>query len=244
MSDWLTRAARIACAGALIAATAHGQDLPITHWLIRGPIHTYTGPARVTHDYLGGESAVLPDSGDLVAGGAFLPVAADSLGAIDLLRVFATATDNAAAYAHAYVYAPEDRTVLVYVRKWSQDPALLAKNMVVVLVTESLTELDPKLLRSNAAREIEIVRPDQKERLEYLEAVRGADWYKKMSELPPIRLAELTAGMTRVQLGQILDGADAAGEKITRDQVRRIKKEVIETEGLGLLEYVEPKYDL
>jgi SpoVK/Ycf46/Vps4 family AAA+-type ATPase len=139
---------------------------------------------------------------------------------------------------------PEDRTVLVYLRKWSQDPALLAKNMVVVLVTESLTELDPKLLRSNAAREIEIVRPGQKERLEYLEAVRAADWYEKMSELPPVRLAELTAGMTRVQLGQTLDGADAAGEKITRDEVRRIKKEVIETEGLGLLEYVEPKYDL
>jgi SpoVK/Ycf46/Vps4 family AAA+-type ATPase len=139
---------------------------------------------------------------------------------------------------------PEDRTVLVYLRKWSQDPALLAKNMVVVLVTESLAELDPKLLRSNAAREIEIVRPDQKERLEYLEAVRAAEWYQKTSELPPVRLAELTAGMTRVQLGQILDGADAASEKITRDQVRRIKKEVIENEGLGLLEYVEPKYDL
>ena len=139
---------------------------------------------------------------------------------------------------------PEDRTVLVYLRKWSQDPALLAKNMVVVLVTESLAELDPKLLRSNASREIEIVRPDQRERLEYLEAVRNAGWYEKTSELPPPRLAELTAGMTRVQLGQILDGADAAGEKITRDQVRRIKKEVIETEGLGLLEYVEPKYDL
>ena len=65
-----------------------------------------------------------------------------------------------------------------------------------------------------------------------------------MSELPPARLAELTAGMTRVQLGQILDGADADGERLTRDRVRGIKKEVIETEGLGLLEYVEPKYDL
>ena len=139
---------------------------------------------------------------------------------------------------------PEDRAVLVYLRKWSQDPALLAKNIVVVLVTESLAELDPKLLRSNASREVEIVRPDQKERLQYLEATRDADWYKRMSELPPVRLAELTAGMTRVQLGQVLDGGDAAGEKISRDQVRRAKKEVIETEGLGLLEYVEPKYDL
>jgi SpoVK/Ycf46/Vps4 family AAA+-type ATPase len=139
---------------------------------------------------------------------------------------------------------PEDRAVLVYLRKWSQDPSLLAKNIVVVLVTESLSELDPKLLRSNASREVEIVRPDGKERLEYLEAVRSTDWYAKTSELPSARLAELTAGMTRVQLGQLLDGADAAGEKITREMVRRIKKEVIETEGLGLLEYVEPKYDL
>jgi SpoVK/Ycf46/Vps4 family AAA+-type ATPase len=145
--------------------------------------------------------------------------------------------------------SPEDRTVLVYLRKWSQDPVLLAKNVVIVLVTESLAELDPKLLRAHATQEIEIVRPDQAERLTYLEAVRAPDWYQRMSDLPPVRLAEMTAGMTRVQIGQLLDGADAAHEsdktaRLTRDVVRRIKKEVIETEGLGLLEYVEPKFDL
>ncbi|HJX28350.1 MAG TPA: AAA family ATPase [Thermoanaerobaculia bacterium] len=140
--------------------------------------------------------------------------------------------------------SPEDRTVLVYLRKWSQDPVLLAKNVVIVLVTESLAELDPKLLRSHATQEIEIVRPDPGERLSYLEAVRAPDWYDRMSELPPARLAELTAGMTRVQIGQLLDGADAAETRLTREIVRKVKKEVIETEGLGLLEYVEPKFDL
>jgi ATP-dependent 26S proteasome regulatory subunit len=145
--------------------------------------------------------------------------------------------------------SPEDRTVLVYLRKWSQDPVLLAKNVVIVLVTESLAELDPKLLRAHATQEIEIIRPDQTERLTYLEAVRAPDWYQRMSELPPPRLAEMTAGMTRVQIGQLLDGTDAGQEsdkttKLSRDVVRRIKKEVIETEGLGLLEYVEPKFDL
>lgn len=139
---------------------------------------------------------------------------------------------------------PEDRTVLVYLRKWSQDPVLLAKNVVIVMVTESLAELDPKLLRAHATQEIEIVRPDHAERLTYLEAVRGPEWYQRMSDLPPVRLAELTAGMTRVQIGQLLDGADAEGKRLTRDLVRQSKKEVIETEGLGLLEYVEPKYDL
>ncbi|HET7508921.1 MAG TPA: AAA family ATPase [Solirubrobacterales bacterium] len=140
--------------------------------------------------------------------------------------------------------APEDRTVLVYLRKWSQDPVLLAKNVVFVLVTESLSELDPKLVRSHATQEIEIVRPDPAERLTYLQAVRAASWYEKLSELTPERLAELTAGMTRSQIGQLLDGADAEGEVLTRDKVRRAKKEVIESEGLGLLEYVEPRFDL
>jgi ATPase family associated with various cellular activities (AAA) len=140
--------------------------------------------------------------------------------------------------------SPEDRTVLVYLRKWSQDPVLLAKNVVIVVVAESLTELDPKFVRSHATQEIEIVRPDGSERLTYLQAVRAPEWYEKLSELTPERLAELTAGMTRVQVGQLLDGADAAGEVLTRDKVRQAKKEVIESEGLGLLEYVEPRFDL
>src|SRR6185312_4149771 len=117
-------------------------------------------------------------------------------------------------------------------------------NIVVVLVTESLAELDPKLVRSHSTREIEILRPDPVERLNYLEAVRSPDWYARKSDLPPQRLAELTAGMTRVQIGQLLEGADANGDHITRERVRAMKKEVIETERLGLLEYLEPKFDL
>jgi SpoVK/Ycf46/Vps4 family AAA+-type ATPase len=139
---------------------------------------------------------------------------------------------------------PEDRTVLVYLRKWSQDPVLLAKNVVIVLIAESLAEIDPKLVRSHATQEIEIVRPDGAERLAYLQAVRSPEWYGKMAELTAERLAELTAGMTRVQVGQLLDGADADGETLTRERVRQAKKEVIESEGLGLLEYVEPRFDL
>jgi SpoVK/Ycf46/Vps4 family AAA+-type ATPase len=158
-----------------------------------------------------------------------------------LLLPFAETIVPAAEVAYR---TPEDRAVLVYLRKWSQDPVLLAKNMVIVMVTESLAELDPKLVRAHSTREIEILRPDLRERLTYLEAVRSPEWYASKSDLPPARLAEMTAGMTRVQIGQLLDGADANNERLTRDRARDVKKEVIETEGLGLLEYVEPKYDL
>jgi SpoVK/Ycf46/Vps4 family AAA+-type ATPase len=62
--------------------------------------------------------------------------------------------------------------------------------------------------------------------------------------MPAPRLAEMGAGLTRVQLGQILDAADADAEKLSRDRMRLLKKDVIESEALGQLEYVEPKYDL
>jgi hypothetical protein len=139
---------------------------------------------------------------------------------------------------------PEDRAVLVYLRKWAHDPVLSAKNIVVVLVAESLAELDPKLVRSHATKELELVRPDAEERRIYLEAIRGPEWFRERSELSSERLAALSAGTARVQIGQLLDGADAEGRKLTARDVLLFKKEVIETEGLGLLEYVEPKYDL
>src|SRR5438270_240242 len=91
-----------------------------------------------------------------------------------LLLPFAETIVPAAEVAYR---TPEDRAVLVYLRKWSQDPVLLAKNIVVVMVTESLSDLDPQLVRSHATQEIEIVRPDQRERLTYLEAVRSPEWY-------------------------------------------------------------------
>jgi len=160
---------------------------------------------------------------------------------VALLLPFA---ETVAPAAEAAYRTPEDRGVVVYLRRWAQDPVLLAKNVVLVLVTESLADLDPQLLRAHATREIEIQRPDPAERLAFLAAVRPPSWYASRSELPAERLAELTAGMNRVQLGQLLDGVDANDELLSRERVRDIKKAVIETEGLGLLEYVEPKYDL
>ncbi len=107
------RAAWCAAFGLAVGGAVRGQDIPIHRWLVRGPIHTDSGAKRLSRDYLGGISTVLPDSGDTVAGGVFLPADADSLGGIDLNRVFSGSTDRSAAYAHAYVYSPEDRTVLL-----------------------------------------------------------------------------------------------------------------------------------
>jgi len=97
-----------------IAPAARAQDLVVRHWLVRGPFKADTSPAGVSADYLGGEASVLPDSGESVAGGSFIPVTADSDGTVDLNAVYAGRSTNwQAAYAHAYVHAPAERTVLL-----------------------------------------------------------------------------------------------------------------------------------
>jgi hypothetical protein len=160
---------------------------------------------------------------------------------VALLLPFA---ETLAPAAEAAYRAAEDRAVVVYLRRWAQDPVLLAKNVVLLLITESLADLDPQLRRAQAAREVEIQRPVESERLAYLAAVRPASWYAERSRLAAAQLAQLTAGMSRIQLGQLLDGADAGDEILDQERVRGVKKLAIETEGLGLLEYVEPRFDL
>jgi len=101
-------------AAALVAAAASGltaQDLPVRAWLLRGPIHADSGVAGLLRDYVGGETRLLPDSGDVIAGGAFLPANADSLGRVNLVALLRSGTDGAVAYAHAYLMAPTERTL-------------------------------------------------------------------------------------------------------------------------------------
>jgi alpha-mannosidase len=110
MSSRLTPVACAALAAILASAPLRAQDVPIRRWLVRGPVPAADGPL---HDYLGGTAAILPDSGDSVAGGRFVVADADSLGGIDLNRLFTGTTDRSTAYAHAYVYSPDERTVLL-----------------------------------------------------------------------------------------------------------------------------------
>ena len=105
------RALLIAGFAALAAAGLQAQDLAIRSWLVRGPIPAEPGRNGLLHDYAGGEAGLLPDSGDTVAGGRFMPEAADSLGHVDLVALFRSGTDHAVAYAHAYVWVPSDRTL-------------------------------------------------------------------------------------------------------------------------------------
>jgi AAA+ superfamily predicted ATPase len=138
----------------------------------------------------------------------------------------------------------EDRAVRVFIQKWATDPALLSANVTFVLVTENLADISSRIVRSPQTVEVEVERPNEAERLAFLDAIRPAEWFSTKSDLPAERLAQLTSGLTRIQLRQILSSVDERGGRLDAPTLRLQKKAVIEAECFGLLEYVESKHGL
>ncbi|UCC71842.1 MAG: alpha-mannosidase [Gemmatimonadota bacterium] len=97
--------------GLLLTATPLcSQDLVIRKWLIFGPVSSQRDETRVVADYLSGETSVMPTLGDE----GWVEAETDPFGRLDLNDVFAgQGTEWSAAYGHVYVFAPEDRTVLL-----------------------------------------------------------------------------------------------------------------------------------
>jgi SpoVK/Ycf46/Vps4 family AAA+-type ATPase len=138
----------------------------------------------------------------------------------------------------------EDRAVRVFIQKWATDPALLSANVTFVLVTENLADISSRIVRSPQTVEVEVERPNEAERLAFLQAIRPAEWFAAKSDLPAARLAQLTSGLTRIQLRQILSSVDERGTRLDASTLREQKKAVIEAECFGLLEYVESRFGL
>ncbi len=93
-----------------VTTNAGAQDLVIQRWLIKGPLSAPDGVGRVERDYLGGEASIMPTVGDE----GWAEVEADEFGRLDLNEVFAgQSTAWSAAYAHTWVFAPQDRTLLL-----------------------------------------------------------------------------------------------------------------------------------
>jgi len=138
----------------------------------------------------------------------------------------------------------EDRNALVYLLKWAHDPLFLAADFTTVLLTENLSDINKTLVQNPYSSDIKITIPDEKGRLEFLKAENNPADFKKISDVSYAILAQQTAGLNFLNLRSILSNAKENKVKISFDQLIRIKKELIEAEAYGLIEFVESDYNL
>lgn len=138
----------------------------------------------------------------------------------------------------------EDRTSLVYLSRWAHDPMFLAADFTTVLITENLADLNKTLVQNPYTTDIKINIPGEKERLDFIKFETAKDTWKEISSVKAEIIAQQTAGLNFVNIRSVLSHARENKEKITFEGLSEAKKELIEAEAYGLLEFVETQYSL
>ena len=138
----------------------------------------------------------------------------------------------------------EDRNSVVILKRWAQNPAFLQADVTVCLVTENLVELHQGLVQSPGVASIRIPLPDEAERLDYIRSLVALTPLATGSDVSEETLAKLTAGLKRLQLRGLIAGAIENRRPLTAKFLAQRKKELIEAESGGLLEFIESRYDL
>ena len=138
----------------------------------------------------------------------------------------------------------EDRFVLATLVKWASDPQFLNGDLSIVLVSENLADLTPRLSRNPYVANIELTLPTEDERLEFVKWKLEGQKLSSVSEVPHDALAKMTAGLSRINLDRLLTEAMELKQRITVETLKEKKKETIQAECHGLLEFIEPEYTL
>ena len=138
----------------------------------------------------------------------------------------------------------EDRFVLATLIKWAGDPQFLSGDLSIVLIVENLADISPRMARNPYVANIEITLPTEDERLDFVKWKLEGKKLQTLSDVPMAGLAKMTAGLSRINLDRLLTEALEEGTKITAEVLKDKKKEIIQAECHGLLEFIEPPYNL
>ena len=154
--------------------------------------------------------------------------------------------ETVAPMAEASMYSAQDRQSLVYLQKWSRDSLFLESDFTLTLLTENLTDLNQQLVQSPHTAEIYVPIPEGDDRQAYIDWAldeRG-DRFRAHSDVPPEALAQNTAGLNYTQLRTILADVLENQNRLTAATLSDLKKEFIEAEAYGMLEFIETNNSL
>jgi AAA+ superfamily predicted ATPase len=133
-------------------------------------------------------------------------------------------------------------TNLVRLLNWAQNPYIKRFNIAICLIADRLNEVNDRLVQSAHVAAIEVPLPDQAERERFaLWAVGKPEELARQTEFTAPQLAQLSNGLTLLNLQVLLAKSK---QRVDAGRFRQLKKEMIERQCRGLLEFVEPKHTL
>lgn len=133
---------------------------------------------------------------------------------------------------------------VVRMLRWAQNPHIKRVNMAFCLVADRLNEVSDRLVQSSHVAVIEIPLPDRQERRFFCEWATRDEDVSELTEFSLDELADLSNGLTLVNLNVLLSQAAHTERRIDSRRFRELKKGIIERECQGLVEFLEPTHRL
>src|ERR1700730_7986372 len=138
----------------------------------------------------------------------------------------------------------DDRNALVILKRWARNSAFLNEDVTICLISENQIELNPGIVQHPGVSSIGIPLPDNNDRLEFIRSQLKNQELPAGSEVNDESLATLGAGLKRVQLQSLISHAVQNRQPLTLKFLSDRKKDLIEAESGGLLEFVQSRFDL
>lgn len=138
----------------------------------------------------------------------------------------------------------EDRNALVMLKRWAQNRTFLRGDVTICLIAQNQSELNQGIVQNPGVASIVIPLPDEEERLSFIQAQLRITPLPDGSDVTAASLAKLGAGLKRVQLQGLLAHAFENRQPLTVKFLGQRKKELIEAESGGFLEFIQSRFDL
>jgi ATP-dependent 26S proteasome regulatory subunit len=138
----------------------------------------------------------------------------------------------------------EDRYCLVTLNRWSNAPIFTKNDISILLLTENLTDISPRLVSSPFTVKLNVPFPDEKVRTSFLYFKEREGKLLLDRGINPERVAAITSGLNLMNLNRLVSESHEENRALSLEYLRQKKKEIIENEAAGLLEFMETLHDL
>jgi AAA+ superfamily predicted ATPase len=134
----------------------------------------------------------------------------------------------------------------VKVLGWANDPAVVQSNIVTVLLSEGLHDLNSLVVENPHAAALHLPLPNEADMLAYVTALSTTQFPELLTKCDVTieTLAQRLTGLSRVGARTAIALALGNDKRITAKWLGEIKKDLIERECQGLLEFIESPFTL
>ncbi len=137
-----------------------------------------------------------------------------------------------------------DRYCFVTLNRWSHDPVFTKGDVSVILLSENLADLNPRIVSSPSTIKVEIPMPDEPVRSSFLAFLETQGTLLLDKGLSTEAVGSITSGLNLVNLNRLAAESGQEDRPISMDYLKAKKREIIENEAGGLLEFLDTEHDL